>query len=104
MTTLKVNGHDHEIDAEILPAPTNWTPLIEGKIPPDTFGFDDGVPKTWPMRLMNAHWAAVLPGQPAGQYTMRCRTIDTKGNAQPMPRPFKKSGHSTIESVAIAIK
>lgn len=93
------------VDAEVLPAPTNWAALEGGKIPPQTFGFDDaGKPKTWPMRLMNAHWAAVLPGLPAGQYTFRSRTIDAHGNAQPMPRPFKKSGHATIESVAITVK
>ena len=31
-------------------------------------------------------------------------TIDEKGNAQPMPRPFRKSGHSDIEAVTISIR
>ena len=60
--------------------------------------------KTWPMRLAKVHWAALLPGLPAGEYTLRCRTIDEKGIAQPMPRPFRKSGHAAIESVNIKVR
>ncbi|MDP1796203.1 MAG: molybdopterin-dependent oxidoreductase [Planctomycetaceae bacterium] len=93
------------VDTELLSAPTNWSGLPDGKIPADTLGFDAaGVPKAWPMRLTNSHWAAVLPGLPAGEYTFRCRSIDEKKIAQPLPRPFRKSGHATIESVAITVK
>jgi DMSO/TMAO reductase YedYZ molybdopterin-dependent catalytic subunit len=92
-------------DAEILPAPTRWDSLPDGKIPPDTLGFDSsGTPKTWPMRLAKIHWAAVLPAQPAGKYVVRSRTIDDKGQAQPLPRPFKKSGHSQIETVQLKVE
>jgi hypothetical protein len=93
------------IDAELLAAPKKWDALSEGKIPSPTHGFDaSGAPKTWPLRLTNAHWAAVLPGLSAGEYTFRCRTIDEKGYAQPMPRPFRKSGHAAIESIAVTVK
>lgn len=93
------------VAAELLPAPTHWGALIDGKLPPHTHGFDDsGKPKSWPMRLTNAHWAAVLPGLPAGKYVFRCRTIDAQGHAQPMPRPFRKSGHAAIESVTFTVK
>ena len=34
----------------------------------------------------------------------RCRSIDERGVAQPMPRPFAKSGHAAIESVEITVK
>jgi len=92
------------VDAELLAAPKKWDSLSEGKIPPRTHGFNEsGVPKTWPLRLTNAHWAAVLPGLPAGEYTFRCRTIDEKGHAQPLPRPHRKSGHSAIESIIVAV-
>ncbi len=88
------------VDAELLPAPTNWSALPDGIIPSRTHGFDEsGKPKTWPMRLTNAHWAAVLPGLPQGEYTFRCRSIDEQGHAQPLPRPFRKSGHAAIEAV-----
>ena len=56
------------------------------------------------MRLAKIHWAALLPGLSAGNYTLRSRTIDEKGMAQPMPHPFQKSGHSAIESVEITVK
>jgi hypothetical protein len=56
------------------------------------------------MRLAKVHWAVLLPGLPAGKYTLRSRTLDERGNAQPMPRPFQKSGHAAIESVEISVK
>lgn len=87
-------------DAEILPRPKDWGALPDGKIPADTLGFDAaGEPKSWPMRLAKIHWAATWPGLPAGSYVLRSRTIDDRGQAQPMPRPFKKSGHAQIETV-----
>ncbi len=93
------------MDAKILEAPKKWDSLKDGKIPSNTHGFDEkGVPKVWPMRLTNAHWAAVLPPLKPGQYTFHSRTIDEKGNAQPLPRPFRKSGHATIESIFITVK
>jgi hypothetical protein len=93
------------VDAELLKAPRAWRMLDGERIPAGTSGFDDrGEPKAWPMKLTKAHWAAVLPGLPAGEYTFRCRSIDEKGNAQPLPRPSRQSGHSAIESVEIEVK
>ena len=91
-------------DAQILPPPQAWGRDIEGdRIPGDTLGFDKGQPQTWPMRLTKAHWAILHPGLPAGEYTLRSRTIDEKGNAQPLPRPYAKSGHATIEQVEFTV-
>jgi hypothetical protein len=56
------------------------------------------------MRLSKIHWAALLPGLPAGEYTFRSRTVDEKGIAQPMPRPFRKGGHSAIEEIHVVVK
>lgn len=95
------------IDAEILPPPEQWDgDLPTGKVPDGTFGFDPatGKPKTWPLRLCKVYWAALLAGQPAGRYELRSRTIDEKGIAQPMPRPFRKSGHSAIETVDLIVE
>ncbi len=92
------------VDAEILPAPSTWSGLPGGQIPAGTHGFHaDGTPKAWPLLLTNAHWVAMLPGMPAGEYTLRSRTIDAYGQAQPLPRPFRKSGHAAIESVDFKI-
>jgi DMSO/TMAO reductase YedYZ molybdopterin-dependent catalytic subunit len=94
-------------DAQLLAPPKEWGGnLPEGKIPQGTMGFDGtmGQPRTWPLRLCKIHWAALLPGLPAGEHTLRCRTIDEKGHAQPLPRPFRKSGHSAIEAVTITVQ
>ena len=96
------------IDATILnpPAIGAWGgDLPDAKIPTKTLGFDEtGHPNTWPMRLSKIHWAVLLPGLPSGEYTLRSRTIDEKGYAQPMPRPFRKSGHAEIEQVGFVVK
>ncbi len=93
------------VDAEVLGPPEKWGGKLPGeRIPDGTIGFDkSGRPKTWPMRLTKAHWAALLPPMKPGEYTLRCRTIDAKGQAQPMPRPFKKSGRAAIETVKLVV-
>ena len=91
-------------DARILPPPQAWGGDIEGdQIPVDTLGFEKGRPQTWPMRLTKAHWAILHPGLPSGEYTLRSRTIDEKGNAQPLPRPYAKSGHAAIEQIEFTV-
>lgn len=94
------------VDAKVLPAPARWGgKLPDDAIPKETIGFDaSGKPRSWPMRLCKAHWATLLPGLPAGEYYLRSRTIDEKGIAQPMPRPFRKSGHAGIETIQISVK
>jgi DMSO/TMAO reductase YedYZ molybdopterin-dependent catalytic subunit len=96
---------EYWIDAEILPPPKHWGHLEGGKIPAATLGFHPitGAPQSWPMRLSKVYWAVALPGLPAGQYTFRCRTIDNQQIAQPMPRPFKNSGHCAVETVDITV-
>jgi len=93
-------------DAEILKPPQNWGgDLADNRISSPTMGFDkdSGRPLTWPMRLAKVHWAILHPGLPEGEHTLRSRTIDEKGHAQPMPRPFRKSGHAAIEQVNIQV-
>lgn len=94
-------------DAEILPPPDKWGgDLPNNKIPSPVIGFDPDTaqPNNWPIRLAKAHWAALLPGLPEGSYTLRCRTIDKNGIAQPMPRPFKKSGRAMISQVELTVE
>lgn len=93
-------------DATILPPPKDWGgDFSDGQIPDETHGFgDEGRPTSWPMRLAKVHWATLLPGMPPGEYTLRSRTVDGKGHAQPLPRPFRKSGHAALEAVTIKVK
>lgn len=93
-------------DAEILPAPARWGgELPEGKLPP-TLEIDPatGRPVRWPLPLTKAHWVVRLPGPAAGKYVLRSRTIDANGIAQPMPRPFDKSGRASIEEKPLVVK
>ncbi len=93
-------------DAHILPAPEKWDGgLPDGNLPENLHLFNQktGTPMNWPLRLTMVHWAALLPGLPSGKYSLRCRTIDEKGHAQPMPRPLQKSGRNKIEPVSFEV-
>ncbi len=91
------------LDADILPPPQEWSADIKTREAiAGAIGFDqDGRPGTWPMRLGKAQWVANIPPQSAGEYIFRCRTVDEKGIAQPLPRPMRKSGHAAIEEVTL---
>ena len=94
-------------DASILSAPTNWgRGIAGGKLPPNTSHMDPvkGTPLEWPIRFTLTHWAALLPGLPAGKYDLCCRTIDHNGIAQPLPRPFPRSGNNAIHRVTLTVK
>ncbi|MFZ5829416.1 MAG: molybdopterin-dependent oxidoreductase [Planctomycetota bacterium] len=90
-------------DAIILPPPENWgSDLPDGKLPPVMqMDAKTGRPFTWPIPNTIVHWAA-LPQLPApGKYQLRCRTVDANGIAQPLPRPFGRSGVNKIEMVEL---
>ena len=94
-------------DADILPPPDHWGGgLPDGKLPPTPRQIDPatGKPYTWPMRNTIVHWATLLTDVPPGRYNLRCRTIDANGIAQPMPRPFQKSGKNAIQRVGLIVE
>jgi DMSO/TMAO reductase YedYZ molybdopterin-dependent catalytic subunit len=93
-------------DAEILPAPSGWGGgLPHGKLPAVPLQFDakTGRPREWPMRGTIVYWTARLDSLPPGKYDLRCRTIDANGVAQPLPRPFPKSGYNAIHKVSLTV-
>jgi hypothetical protein len=53
--------------------------------------------REWPLRYTFVRWRATLPALAEGEYELRCRSIDGNGIAQPMPRPFPKSGRAEIQ-------
>jgi DMSO/TMAO reductase YedYZ molybdopterin-dependent catalytic subunit len=57
----------------------------------------------WPLRFTFAHWRAALPLLKPGTYELRCRSVDQNGIAQPMPRPFPKSGRAEIQRVILNV-
>jgi len=94
-------------DADILPPPKDWGgDLPDKKLPaiPRQFDLKTGKPKTWPLHNTIVHWAALLEDLRPGRYDLRCRTIDAKGHAQPMPRPFPKSGRNVIQRVQLTVE
>jgi DMSO/TMAO reductase YedYZ molybdopterin-dependent catalytic subunit len=94
-------------DADILPPPDDWGGgLPDDKLPPIPRQFDtiSGKPLRWPMPNTIVHWAMLLTVEDPGQYDLRCRTIDENGIAQPMPRPFIKSGYNAIQQVRIVVE
>jgi DMSO/TMAO reductase YedYZ molybdopterin-dependent catalytic subunit len=93
--------------ATILPPPQDWGGgLPGGKLPPVPTQINPvtGQPYVWPTRYTIVHWAALLPGLPAGKYELCCRTIDANGLAQPMPRPLPKTGSNAIQQVTLNVK
>ena len=93
-------------DAQLLLVPTNWGgELPGGKLPEGVSNFtDSGRPKHWPQRYTLAHWATLLKSLKPGEYDVFCRTIDNKGIAQPLPRPFKKSGRNAISKAELTVE
>ena len=93
-------------DAEILPPPEHWGAGLPGgkmsAIPHQVN--DQGAPIEWPPRYTLAHWAAVMKHVAPGKYELRCRTVDRNGVAQPMPRPYAKSGANAIHRVTLTVK
>lgn len=87
-------------DAQLLPAPLDLSTEIGGPlVSPSPLQFEPSSPRprSWPLRYTLAHWAALVAGAPPGRYDLRCRSIDLSGQAQPLPRPFAKSGRNAID-------
>jgi len=98
-------------DMKLLPPPDVFggglpKDAIGPGVAPPVHGFDPktGRPTAWPQAYSLVHWAGLLPGAPAGRYELRCRAINNRGVAQPLPRPFRKSGASDIERVSLVVR
>lgn len=91
-------------DAEVLPPPDRWEIFPDGELPPipNQVG-KDGRFLEWPPRNTLAHWAVLQPPLQVGKYEVRCRTVDRNGVAQPMPRPFQKSGGNLIQMFPLRV-
>jgi hypothetical protein len=93
-------------DAALLPPPKNWglpPELDDGAPTPQELDPQTGKPNAWPLRYTIAHWAVLAPGLPAGKYNLRCRSIDLRGIAQPLPRVVGRSGRNGIQTVPVEV-
>lgn len=91
-------------DAELAPFdPAALKPFADKALHPVQFDPASRQPREWPLRYSLCKWTAKLDGLAAGKYELRCRTIDQGGYAQPMPRPFPKSGKNMIQKVDLTV-
>ncbi len=91
-------------DAMIVPFDGSGLTGFEGSpLHPVQFDPVTRQPREWPMRHTLCRWAAEPLRLTPGTYEIRCRTIDAKGIAQPMPRPFPKSGRNQIQKVSLEV-
>jgi len=80
-------------DATILPPPGNLgADLPSG--PAGAFGMDpkNGHPAQWPLPFFICRFGTVVRNLAPGKYMACFRSIDGYENAQPLPRPFDRSG------------
>jgi hypothetical protein len=93
-------------DAIILPPPEKWGNDLPGGKLPKVMQIDSnsGQPLKWPLPNTIVHWGAVVKVHSPGQYDLRCRTIDKNGIAQPLPRPFGRSGINVIETARFEVE
>lgn len=95
-------------DAEILSWSEHWSKGSPADLSPGKplllFNGANTTPHEWPMRYTVVHWKALLHDVAPGHYELRCRSIDRNGIAQPMPRPFPKSGRAGIQMVKLFVE
>ena len=91
-------------DAQIVPFDAE---AIKGfdqtKLHPVQFDPQTKQPREWPLRYSLCRWMAEPRTLTPGTYELRCRTIDRNGYAQPLPRPFAKSGKNQIQMVKLEV-
>jgi Oxidoreductase molybdopterin binding domain len=91
-------------DAQIVPFDgAAITGFGHARLHPAQFDPVTKKPREWPLRHTLCRWTAAPRKLAAGSYELRCRTIDANGIAQPMPRPFPKSGKNGIQKVTIEV-
>lgn len=93
-------------DATVLPPPEHWGgDLPDGTLSGTPFFFNaDGTPDHWPQRYTIVHWQAAIAPLSPGEYQLLSRSIDVNGVAQPMPRPFPKSGRVAIQTLVLQVR
>jgi DMSO/TMAO reductase YedYZ molybdopterin-dependent catalytic subunit len=92
---------------DIDPPPDDWTGhLPVGISPRELWGFDPrtGRPKDWPLRYTVATWSVTLRDLRPGTYEIRVRTVDLNGNAQPQPRPQRRTGNVDVRCKLFTVR
>ncbi len=91
-------------DAQIVPFDGAALKGFEvAKLHPVQFDLETKQPREWPLRHTLCSWTTGPLKLDPGKYEIRCRTIDANGAAQPMPRPFPKSGRNSIQKMPLEV-
>jgi hypothetical protein len=91
-------------DARIAPFDPEAIKAFDlAKLNPLQFDPATKLPREWPLRYTLCRWSAEPLKLEPGNFEIRCRTIDAAGIAQPMPRPFPKSGKNQIQTARIEV-
>lgn len=91
-------------DAQIVPFdPDAIRGFDHARLNPVQFDPATKQPREWPLRNTLCLWTTGPRKLAPGNYEIRCRTIDKAGAAQPMPRPFPKSGRNQIQSARLEV-
>jgi hypothetical protein len=91
-------------DAQIVPFDGSGIAGFKGApLHPAQFDPMTKKPREWPLRHTLCRWTAKPLKIAPGKYELRCRTVDANGAAQPMPRPFPKSGRNSIQKVLLEV-
>jgi hypothetical protein len=91
-------------DAQIAPFdPDAIKGFAHARLHPGQFDPKTRRPRQWPLPFTLCRWTAEPRRLAAGDYELRCRTLDQGGYAQPMPRPFPKSGRNQIQMVKLKV-
>src|SRR6185436_14099835 len=88
------------IECDLEDPPADWSSLLPAGVSPgQVLGFDPGTgrPTTWPLRYSMISWSARLRALTPGRYSVRARSVDLNGFAQPEPRPNQKTGQNALE-------
>ena len=97
--SVRSTGSEDELPGDWRPAELEGRPANLG-----TLQLSSEVQASeWPLRYTFVRWRATLPALCEGEYELRCRSIDCNGIAQPMPRPFPKSGRAEIQVVNLNV-
>ncbi len=91
-------------DAQIAPFDGSGIAGFKGApLHPVQFDPTTRQPREWPLRHTLCRWTTAPVKLKPGKYELRCRTIDANDNAQPMPRPFPKSGRNNIQKALLEV-
>lgn len=91
-------------DAQIVPFDGSGIAGFKGApLHPAQFDPQTRKPREWPLRHTLCRWMAKPFKLAPGSYEIRCRTVDANGIAQPLPRPFAKSGRNNIQKALLEV-